>query len=56
MYYYEETTKRNLNNIHFTLEWHTKWQHKMMLTHGHQSGAALDAAFGTNDKKVIILT
>jgi len=31
----------------------TPWQREMMIEHGHQGGVAIDATFGTNEKKVI---
>ncbi len=40
-------------NIPFTLDIQTPWQREMMIEHGHQRGVAIDATFGTNEKKVI---
>jgi hypothetical protein len=31
----------------------TPWQREMMIECGHQGGVAVDATFGTNEKKMI---
>ncbi len=40
-------------NMPFILCIQTPWQNEMMIKHGHQGGVAIDATFGTNEKKVI---
>jgi hypothetical protein len=37
----------------FILSIQTPWQREMMIEHGHEGGVAVDATFGTNEKKVI---
>jgi hypothetical protein len=41
------------HNMPFILGIQTPWQREMMIEHGHQGGVAVDATFGTNEKKVI---
>jgi hypothetical protein len=40
-------------NMFFILSIQTPWQREMMIEHGHKGGVAVDATFGTNEKKVI---
>jgi hypothetical protein len=40
-------------NMPFTMGIQTPWQREMMIEHGHQRSVAIDATFGTNEKKVI---
>ncbi len=35
----------------FTLGFHIPWQRETMIEQGHQRGVAIDATFGTNEKK-----
>ncbi len=38
-------------NMPFTLGFHIPWQRETMIEQGHQRGVAIDATFGTNEKK-----
>ena len=40
------------SNMPFTIGIQTEWQCKMKVRYGHHGGIALDATFGTNEKKV----
>lgn len=58
MFYYQETTSLvggslNGDNMPFTIGIQTPWQLQMMLRHGHHSAVAMDATFGSNEKKVL---
>jgi hypothetical protein len=44
----------NGQNMPFILGIQTPWQRERMIEHGHQGGVAVDATFGTNEKKVIL--
>jgi len=58
VFYYQETRVKVdgsfiRQNMSFTLVIQTPWQREVMIEHGHQGGVAIDASFGTNEKKVI---
>jgi hypothetical protein len=58
MFYYQTTRVEvdggfTWQNMPFTLGIQTPWQREMMIERGHQGGVAIDATFGTNEKKVI---
>lgn len=58
VFYYQETTSLvggslNGDNMPFTIGIQTPWQLQMMLRHGHHSAVAMDATFGSNEKKVL---
>jgi hypothetical protein len=43
-------------NMPFILCIQTPWWREMMIEHGHQGGVAIDATFGTNEKKWYIMS
>ncbi len=58
MFYYQETRVEvdgglTRQNMSFIMGIQTPWQREVMIEHGHQEGVAIDATFGTNEKKVI---
>jgi hypothetical protein len=58
MFYYQETGVKvdgglTRQNMLFILGIQTPWQREMMIELGHQGSVAIDATFGTNEKKLI---
>jgi hypothetical protein len=58
VFYYQETRVEvdgglTRQNMSFIMGIQTPWQREVMIEHGHQEGVAIDATFGTNEKKVI---
>jgi hypothetical protein len=56
MFYYQEIEVEvdgglTRQNMPFTLGIQTPWQREMMIEYGHQRSVAVDATFGTNEKK-----